>query len=281
MSRLSGMAAALVLGAILVVTPAAWAQLNVFGLHGPSTPPALARKLDQPVPATFMAALAKASHEGLDFTGKPAGTRLLIPVSGPHPGVADKVGLLYIGADFCPYCAADRWGLMLTVLRFGTLSDVRFMLSTAHDVYPNTPTVTFQHARYRSPHLDFQAVEVANRDEHPLTTPDKLQTKILTTFDAPPYTQFKGSIPFVYLDGKYTLGDLLVMPGPLGGKDWRQVARELADPHSALFKSVMPNVNLLTAAICRLDGGKPADVCTAPGVTAARGALAELHAKHR
>jgi len=38
---------------------------------------------------------------------------------------------------------------------------------------------------------------------------------------------------------------------------------------------VMPRVNLLTAAICHLDGGKPADVCTAPGVAAAKSVLAK------
>lgn len=276
MPRLTAFIATAAIIAIAGMAPPASAQFNIFGLSSsPPPPPALAKELHQPVTAKLMATLAAASRAGLAFTGKAAVTDLLA-IKGPRPNTGSKTGLLYIGADFCPYCAGDRWGLMLTLLRFGKLDGVRYMLSSSSDVYPNTPTVTFQHATYHSAYVDFQAVETADRDEHPLMVPDKLQTKIFTTFDAPPYVQYSQSIPFVYLDGKYQLNTLLATPQELGGKDWQQVAAAFADPKSALFKSVMPRVNLLTAAICRTNGGKPADVCTAPGVKAAAGVLGTL-----
>lgn len=278
MPRLSTLIATAAIILAAITTPPAHAQFNIFGLSDSTPPPpALAKELHKPVTAKLMATLAAASRAGLAFTGKPADTDLLA-IKGPRPNNGSKTGLLYIGADFCPYCAGDRWGLILTLLRFGKLDGVRYMLSSSSDVYANTPTVTFQHATYRSDTVDFQAVETADRNEHPLMVPDKLQTKIFTTFDAPPYVQYSQSIPFVYLDGKYQLNALLVAPQDLSGKDWQRIATAFADPKSALFKSVMPKVNLLTAAICHTDGGKPVDVCTAPGVKAATGVLAGLHA---
>lgn len=275
------MAAFLRLGAaaavLLATAPGAQAQFNIFGLGGPKTPPALAAKLGKPVPAALMSTLARASRAGLALATVPDAAGL-IPVSGPRPNAGRKVGLLYVGAEFCPYCAGDRWGLVLALLRFGKLEGMRYMASSASDVYANTPTLTFQHATYRSAWLDLQAVETADREQHPLMQLDKRQTAIFLQFDAPPYVGIPESIPFVYVDGRYVLGELLATPDSLDGKDWRQIADALDDPHSALFKGVMPRVNLLTAAICRLDGEKPADVCRAPGVVAAQGTLAHVHA---
>ncbi|MBW4049766.1 MAG: DUF929 family protein [Proteobacteria bacterium] len=264
--------AAILTAATVAFAPAASAQLNIFGLSAPKTPVALTEKLNTPVATELLTTLARASHLGLDFRAKPDAAGLKA-IPGSRLTTDGKPGLLYVGADFCPYCAGERWGVMLTLLRFGKLSGLRYMLSTADDVYPNTPTVTFEHATYQSPYLDFQVVETADRAEQPLMTPSPSQMKIMSTFDAPPYKKFIEPIPFVYLDGKYELGQLLVMPKLLEGNSWQQVANRLANPKSALFRSVMPRVNLLTAAICHRDGGKPVDVCTAPGVVAANRVL--------
>lgn len=276
--RWNGLAATIVLAAVITFAPTASAQFNIFGI-GNSTliPPALAKQLDRPVTPQFIAALTRASRAGLAYTGKPAASSIKA-IAGPALGTAGKPGVLYIGADFCPYCASERWGLMLTLLRFGKLEGVRYMVSSSSDVFANTPTVTFQHARLASPYLTFQAVETADRLQRPLMTPSKQQLQILTHFDMPPYVEVAESIPFVYVDGKYMLSDLLLAPKSLDGKDWQQIAGEMANPKSALFAQVMPRVNLLTAAICRVNGDQPASVCRAPGVAAAQRVLSTVPA---
>lgn len=274
MSYWSGFIAAAALAAVAAFAPPAAAQFNVFGIGDAKAPSAaLAKELDQPVPAALIDALARASRAGL-ADDKVAGASDLVAIAGPRPATGREPALLYIGADFCPYCAGERWGLALTLLRFGRLDGVRYMLSSATDVYANTPTFTFQHAVYKSPYLTFQAVETTDRLQRQLMTPSALQLKILAKFDAPPYFPSSGGIPFVYLDGKYVLATLLVAPNELDGKDWKQIADALADPKSALFQSVMPKVNLLTAAICRSNGSRPASVCQATGVRAAGKVLA-------
>ena len=36
-----------------------------------------------------------------------------------------KPELLYIGAEYCPYCAASRWPLIIALSRFGTFKGLR------------------------------------------------------------------------------------------------------------------------------------------------------------
>lgn len=238
-----------------------------------TTPPALAAKLNHPVAPALLGQLERASAAGLKLAIRPTPVDVR-EIQGPSLGKPPV--LLYVGADFCPYCASQRWGLLLTLLRFGQFTGVNYMLSSASDVYANTATFTFQFSRYTSPYLRFQAIETANRDEQPLMPMTPEATAIFKTFDVPPYAHFSYGIPFVYLNGAYLLTVPMLSPASLQGLSWEQIATQLANPRSALFKAAMPQVNLLSAAICRVDGHQPARVCGAPGVVAADGALSGL-----
>jgi thiol-disulfide isomerase/thioredoxin len=253
---------------------AALAGLTLAGAaSADATPPALAAQLNHPVAPALMQQLERASNAGLRITRRPA-ANYIKPIEGPRLGKPPV--LLYIGADYCPYCAAQRWGLALTLLRFGQLSGVQYMLSSATDVFANTATFTFQFARYNSPYLRFQAIETANREQQQLMPMTAQTTQIFKTFDVPPYVQFAYGIPFVYLNGAYLLTQPMISPASLQGMDWQQIAVRLADPRSALFAQIMPQVNAFTAAICRVDGNQPKRVCAAPGVMAANAGLSDL-----
>lgn len=261
--------------AALAVAAAPALAAGPFGSNGGGTSPQLAARLNRPVPAALLATLHKASHEGLGLSQAPEQVYLK-QISGPRVSNGDKVGVLYIGADFCPYCAGQRWALVLTLARFGKFGGLEYMASSPHDVYPNTPTVSFQHASYQSKYVAFYPVETADRDGRALQHPSKAQNAIFNKFDAPPYTPDYGSIPFVYVDGQYLVTRPLLLPAEISGMNWEQTAAALANPASNVFQHVMPQVNALTAAICRLDGGDPDAICSAPGVTAANGALFRL-----
>lgn len=260
----------------VLAAPALASGLLDTGSNGPA--PSMAAKLNTPVAPGLLATLQKASKDGLGLATVPPVVDLR-QINGPRVATGNKVGLFYMGADFCPYCAGQRWALVLTLLRFGKLDGVEYMLSSSNDAYPDTPTFSFQKAKYTSDYVDFQPVETSDRNGHKLMTPTKKQSSIYGTYDAPPYTQVFGAIPFVYVDGQYLLTRPMLMPNEIVGDDWQGVAKQLANSQSSLFQSVMPQVNALTAAICRLDGGNPDDVCSAPGVTAANGALLQLGAK--
>jgi thiol-disulfide isomerase/thioredoxin len=42
-------------------------------------------------------------------------------IKGAAVTVGGKPLVLYIGAEYCPYCAATRWALVMALSKFGTL----------------------------------------------------------------------------------------------------------------------------------------------------------------
>jgi len=54
----------------------------------------------------------------------------------------------YAGADGCPFCAAERWVLVVALVRFGSFTGFTLMRSNPPDTDPNTATISFLHAKY-------------------------------------------------------------------------------------------------------------------------------------
>jgi thiol-disulfide isomerase/thioredoxin len=186
------------------------------------------------------------------------------PIHGAPPltGASGRPAVLYIGAEYCPYCAAERWSLVVALSRFGTFSGLQLTQSSSTDIYPNTPTLTFAKAAYQSSTIDFQAVETEDRNQQPLQQPTQAQIKLLQTYDA------SGSIPFVDIaNQQYEVG-AGYLPDNLQGKTWQQVADSLQDPGSPIARQVLGNANWITAAVCQATGDSAGSACSAPGIKA-------------
>jgi hypothetical protein len=233
--------------------------------------PSNGAELGKPLPAALVAQLRSAGEAGLRITKVPDDGGLQA-ISGKNPGGDGKVGVLYVGADFCPYCAALRWPLTLALMRFGSFQGLEAMRSNARDVYPDTTTLSFADAGYTSPLVRFQSVETADRDGKQLQSLDGEAAALFKQYDAEPYTSNPGGIPFVDIGGHWLLLGSSVNPQEIGTADWGSIAHELATP-SKLAEDVLPQANLITAAICEATGQKPQAVCAAPGVVASAGAL--------
>ncbi|MEM3791396.1 MAG: DUF929 family protein, partial [Candidatus Micrarchaeaceae archaeon] len=48
--------------------------------------------------------------------------------------VQGKPAVVYIGAEYCPFCAAERWALIIALMRFGNLSNISYMVSSPTDI---------------------------------------------------------------------------------------------------------------------------------------------------
>jgi hypothetical protein len=200
-------------------------------------------------------------------------------ISAPALTDAGKPQVLYVGAEYCPYCAAQRWPLTVALSRFGTWSHLGQTHSATADVFPDTPTLSFHGASLDSQYLSFTGVETtSNKPQGGSYAPlDKLtgaEQKIVDTYNRPPYTSgAAGSIPFVDLAGKYVSSGASYSPQLLAGKSHAQVAAALTDPSSAIAQAVDGTADVYTAALCRVTGQKPANVCTSQAVTKASAAL--------
>jgi hypothetical protein len=194
----------------------------------------------------------------------------LIPTGAPvYNGPNGKPEVFYYGAEHCPYCAAERWSLIMAMSRFGEYKDLRLMKSgSAPEAFPDTNTFTFLHSTYTSQYVDWASVESADRTGQALQTPTPEQQQIINTYDAPPYTQTAGSIPFISYANSYITVGAGYDTGSLQGLSWQQIASKLSDPNDPndpVTKNIAGNANYMTAAICHSTNNEPASVCqTAP-----------------
>jgi hypothetical protein len=188
-------------------------------------------------------------------------------ISGSPLTSGGKPEVLYVGAEYCPFCAAERWGMVVALSRFGTFSNLSTVHSSSTDQFPNTPTWTFYHSAYTSKYVTFTPVEEETnipqgQSYTSLQTPTSAQQALVQKYDGPPYVQTAGSIPFIDFGNKYMISGASYSPQLLAGKSWSQIASALKDPSSPIAKAVDGTANYLTAAICKLTNNQPATACT-------------------
>jgi Domain of unknown function (DUF929) len=199
----------------------------------------------------------------LEQVGSGSANNLIKKVSGtPLTGPDGKPDVFYLGAEFCPYCAAERWPVIIALSRFGTFSGLQTTTSSSTDIYPNTPTFTFRSATFTSQYIDFESVETTDRNQNTLQTPTSQQQALVRKYDT------SNSIPFVDFGNRYTFAGAMYVPDLLAGMTWQQVADALQQPASPQAKAILGSANLITAAVCQLTGQQPAAVCSGPGIQA-------------
>jgi len=200
----------------------------------------------------------------------PTGAHLVKAVSGPPLTNAGKPEMLYIGAEFCPYCAAMRWSMAVSLSQFGDLSSpLRGIHSASDDVDPNTATLTFYKTTFTSDHLTFTPVENETRTRAPLQATTAAQTKLWKQYEP----NGQQGYPFIDFGNKYVITGPLFDPAVLKGLTWQQIATQLRDPSTPVAQSVLGAANFISAAICKTTGGQPGNICNSKGVTAAAGHL--------
>jgi hypothetical protein len=192
-----------------------------------------------------------------DSIGQGTANNLLKPISGsPLTGASGKPEVFYLGGEFCPYCGAQRWAMIIALSRFGTFSGLKTMASSADIEFPNTPTFTFHGATYTSQYIDFRGLETTDRDQNPLDTPTAAEDQLFTKYNS------EGTIPFVDVGNRYAFTGAMYSPEALAGQSWQAVADEVKDPTSVQAKAIVGSANLLTAAICKITSDQPASVCS-------------------
>jgi thiol-disulfide isomerase/thioredoxin len=206
--------------------------------------------------ARVIAAITSLPASEFDTVGQGTANNFIKPVSGtPLTGSAGKPQVFYYGAEFCPYCAAERWPLIIALSRFGTFSGLQTTTSSSSDVFPNTPTFTFRSATYISTYIEFRAVETTDRDRNPLQTPTSSEQLLISRYDA------SGTIPFVDFGNRYAFNGAMYSPDVIGGMSWQAVADTLKQPDSAQAKAIIGSADLITAAVCKMSSDQPATVC--------------------
>ncbi len=194
--------------------------------------------------------------------------------------------MLYYGAEYCPYCAAERWAMVAALSRFGTWSDLQITASSHTDVDPATHTFSFHGATLTSPYLTFAGIEQYTNVPNPagpnpyttLQNPTKAEAAILTKYSSSqflPNSSTSGGIsfPFVDINNLALFSGASYDPGALANLTWTDIASNLSDPTNPITQAIVATANYMSAAICASTKGQPANVCTSSGVKTAAKAL--------
>ena len=255
--------------AVVGVVAAALLGVLVFSIgHTPGKkPPAAGGGIGSPVPAGVLQNLTSIPQSTWAKVTPPSQLAPQVVASTSTPT------FLYVGAEGCPYCAAERWAMVVALSRFGRFSHLTMMRSASNDsVSPDTPTFSFYGATYKSPYLHADLMEVygdklGNQGFYPpLQKLSSAQQALWEKYDAPPYiaSQNAGSIPFVLVGGRYLWIGSAVPPTLLTGGAWTTLSQEVHGGTRGPGPDVLASANALTAAICASDGSQPTSVCSVP-----------------
>ena len=170
--------------------------------------------------------------------------------------------VVYIGADYCPYCAFTRWPLTVALMRFGNFSGLGYMQSSSTDVFASTDTFTYYNSSYSSPYVVFQPFEAQTRGGQALQSVPSNYTTVMDSYSS--------GYPFLDVANKFVVSGALYYPTFLGnglGGNWTKDIQNIGNNNTKLSYQVMSEANLITELICKETGGKPASVCSNPSIT--------------
>lgn len=166
---------------------------------------------------------------------------------------AGKPEVLYMGAQYCPYCGGERWALAVALSKFGTFSDLKMMTSAEG----NIPTLSFESAKFTSKYLAFTPIELQDQQGKPLEKATDAQMAMLKANG--------GSYPFINFGGSYIQSGASLDVQVLVGEKQTDIAKSLSKTGD--LQSVPTQVNSAAGsfikAICSLTKGQPGDVCKA------------------
>lgn len=206
------------------------------------------------------ALLLRSTSERLDFYPQ--------PISGSPLTSGGKPELFYYGAEFCPFCGADRWSIALALAQFGRFSPLGLMVSwTQEPDYPSINTLTFDGSQYASSLVAFVPVEAYTNQfcatcmPFPfgaLRTPTSSEQQLIDLDD--PY----GSLPFLDAGGRWATIGTYPDPSLVEGLSWSQIVSALSNPSSPVAQTVEGGAELLAAQLCEATSEQPGQVCEDP-----------------
>ncbi len=229
--------------------------------------------IGKPVSSSDLQALTGVSDSTLSTIGRPSGVTLPSSISGAALTSGGKPEVVYIGGDYCPFCAVERWSLIVALSRFGNFSGLEYMQSSSTDENPNSPTFTFSSATYSSQYIAFTPVEEFDRSGTVVQALTTDQQTLVTTYDTCASSGQSGGIPFVDIGNQYAITCGAQSTLDLSGQNWTQIASVLNTASNPTAQLIDGAANTLITAICKIDGGQPASVCTQTYATITLGYL--------
>jgi hypothetical protein len=261
--------------AVVVVVVVALVIVKVAG--GNSTPKKASTST--PAPATLVNQVTTVPDSVANTVGLPSGVNPPTVLNNQAPLTSNgKPEVLFIGAEFCPLCAAERWAVVMALSKFGTFTNLSETTSSPWDSPPAVSTFSFFGSSYTSQYVNFVSVEHETNDTNGLGTRRILQP--LTSAESNLWNHYSSVLgirtgyPFMDLGNKAFVSGPSYDPNVLAGLSHQDIAGKLTNASDPVTQGIVGTSNYLTAAICSLTGQQPTSVCS---TTAVHQAAAKLH----
>lgn len=175
-----------------------------------------------------------------------------------------KPVVVYVGAEFCPYCAVERWALIMALERFGNFTSLHYTTSANDE--GDYATFTFVGSSYTSNYIAFRGYEEEDRSQAPLQTVPANYTSV--------WANFGSGFPFLDFENTYVIkASVLPFPDIIGSKNWTAILNDISTSDSVGLQ-IREAANLITGVICKVTQGAPAAVCSASPITTSTSSIA-------
>lgn len=173
----------------------------------------------------------------------------------PAPG--EKVPIFFMGAQFCPYCAAERWALVSALERFGSLTGFAKEASNdGVDGYKPVPTYDLRPAKYDSQYMAFSGKEIYDHNSKPLDQLSTEEKDYVNRYDP------SGGWPFMVINGQYAQLGPGYSPSLVQGQAFDTLRGQLErGEHNAGTDAIAKEAGIISRLICASTGGAPSDAC--------------------
>jgi hypothetical protein len=224
--------------------------------------------------ASYFEASINVPDSTLAAVGLPASVSVPTRVTPTVATATTNQVVSYVGAEYCPYCAIQRWALLVALSQFGTFSSLSDqVLSSSSQVYPNLASWSFIGARYTSPYFTFDPTELTSSvpDGHGYYQPlEKMSAAQEVAYD---HFDPQGGLPFVDLGNQFATIGASASPSVLEGLSLGQIGSFLSDPTSPVAQAVDGTANYLIAAMCTMVTGTKPSICSTSMTTQALSVL--------
>jgi hypothetical protein len=172
-----------------------------------------------------------------------------------------KPVVLFIGAEFCPICAAERWPMTLALMKFGQFTGLQQTHSAKVD--GDAGTWSYYGATYSSQYLVFKHFELYTNQ--PLANYYKTLEK-LPAQEQGIWSANQGSsesFPFVDFAGKEILTTAQYNPSIIYFKSFNDILGDVGANDNTIGASIDAAAAVFTKYLCGLTNNQPGDVCSA------------------
>lgn len=175
-----------------------------------------------------------------------------------------KPEILFVGTQFCSFCAAERWAIVKALGQFGTWTNVhRATQGGSTAGFSAVPTFDLTNSGYHSKYVAFDGKDLQDYNGNTLQTLNSEEQALWQQYDP------QGSTPMVLVADHVRLG-AGYSPGDIDGQSFATVQNALQHGSSSTFvPEINAEANAITAILCHADGMQPKSACGRPAIVQA------------